>query len=463
MSKRKSKTQKKKFFSNPKNKKFFLTAGNKALKPKKVPNVAAKVESVLRKRGAFVVLSTSGCKTIPHCSHGPCLLFGEKENGEIKKRFFACAVYRLDASTCPFKATVDGDFNILQEEPEASKHPSDTKAKPSAYAGRIGCIPKRLKEFPETSTLVFCHECVNVFETKHKCPSQVVTRAELRSPSRLLDAKVSQTGEAQFFFSDESLDVLKNAVVRSGAEAVLCLGAPRLFETLRNDGIKKRKLFMLDYDKRYANFFPARQYAQYSMLVDHYFSKKGQIRLQNFFAKSEKVLLVCDPPFGVFIEPLMASIDSLMRRYKEARKDDAATFYACIVIPMFVGKYILRSHSDFWMSDYRVTYDNHKVFSKASKTTVRCFTNMSPSVFDLSGVEGYKFCEFCERYVANANKHCFMCSACTSKDGSPYKHCERCMRCVKNTYRHCKKCERCHLEGRCSSTVEYDDRGEGCD
>uniref|UniRef100_A0A158R010 Zinc finger CCHC domain-containing protein 4 n=1 Tax=Nippostrongylus brasiliensis TaxID=27835 RepID=A0A158R010_NIPBR len=422
MSKKKSKTQKKKFFSNPKNKKFFLTAGNKALKPKKVQNVAAKVESVLRKRGAFVVLSTSGC---------PCLLFGEKENGEVKKRFFACAVYRL-------------------------------------------------KEFPETSTLVFCHECVNVFETKHKCPSQVVTKAQLRSPSRLLDAKVSQSGEAQFFFSDESLDVLKNAVVRSGADAVLCLGAPRLFETLRNDATKKRKLFMLDYDKRYANFFPTRQYAQYSMLVDHFFSKKGQIRLQNFFAESEKVLLVCDPPFGVFIEPLMASIDSLMRRYTEARKDDAATFYACIVIPMFVGKYILRSRGDFWMSDYRVcislssqltlvtlyldvTYDNHKVFSKASKTTVRCFTNMSASVFDLSGVEGYKFCEFCERYVANANKHCFMCSACTSKDGSPYKHCERCMRCVKNTYRHCKKCERCHLEGRCSSTVEYDDRGEGCD
>ncbi|KAK6054950.1 hypothetical protein COOONC_07545 [Cooperia oncophora] len=71
---------------------------------------------------------------------------------------------------------------------------------------------------------------------------------------------------------------------------------------------------------------------------------------------------------------------------------------------MFVGKYVLRNCKNYWMSDYR-----------ASKTTVRCFTNLKPDVFDLSNVDGYKFCEFCEKYVSNANKHCFMCSACTSK------------------------------------------------
>ncbi|KAK5976966.1 CTCHY-type domain-containing protein, partial [Trichostrongylus colubriformis] len=134
--------------------------------------------------------------------------------------------------------------------------------------------------------------------------------------------------------------------------------------------------------------------------------------------------------------------------------DKSATFYGCIVIPMFVGKYVLRSYKDYWMSDYRV------VFAKASKTTVRCFTNLRPVVFDLSDVDGYRFCEFCERYVSNANKHCFMCSSCTSKDGSPYNHCELCMRCVKKTYRHCKKCERCHLEGRCFKGKQISDSEE---
>ncbi|RCN34243.1 hypothetical protein ANCCAN_19908, partial [Ancylostoma caninum] len=85
-----------------------------------------------------------------------------------------------------------------------------------------------------------------------------------------------------------------------------------------------------------------------------------------------------------------------------------------MAIPMFVGKHILRKDKNYWMSDYRVTYDNHKVFAKPSKTTVRLFTDLKPDVFDLSAVDGYKFCEFCERYVSENNKHCFMCSACTS-------------------------------------------------
>lgn len=57
----------------------------------------------------------------------------------------------------------------------------------------------RLKTIPETSSLVFCHTCVDVFEAKHRCPSVVVTRAELQLPSRLLAAKDSHSGEAVSF------------------------------------------------------------------------------------------------------------------------------------------------------------------------------------------------------------------------------------------------------------------------
>ncbi|EPB68619.1 hypothetical protein ANCCEY_12289 [Ancylostoma ceylanicum] len=216
----------------------------------------------------------------------------------------------------------------------------ESKKKPIGY----GCIPKKLKEIPKTSTLVFCHECVDVFETKHKCPSEIVTRTQLRFPTKLLHPLEAQNGEAQFFFSEEALGVLSDAVDRSQADGVLCLGAPRLFETLRQQK-NGRHLFLLDYDKRYvcftsfgnlvihvvmesicngkwiqAHFYPSRQFGQYSMLVDHFYDNKTATRLSAFFAECASVLLVCDPPFGVFIEPLMRSIESLKQRHKDARK-----------------------------------------------------------------------------------------------------------------------------------------------
>uniref|UniRef100_A0A0K0D5J2 CTCHY-type domain-containing protein n=1 Tax=Angiostrongylus cantonensis TaxID=6313 RepID=A0A0K0D5J2_ANGCA len=152
------------------------------------------------------------------------------------------------------------------------------------------------------------------------------------------------------------------------------------------------------------------------MLVDHFYDESSSEELHSFFSCSS-VLLVCDPPFGVFLNPLMRTVDALKQRHQNFRFVDGnpATFYGCIVIPMFVGKHVLRSYKDYWMSDYRITYENHKLFSNASKTIVRCFTNLKTDVFDLSNVEGYKFCEFCEKYVSSTNKHCFMCSSCTSK------------------------------------------------
>ncbi|XGW09987.1 hypothetical protein V3C99_011899 [Haemonchus contortus] len=437
MSKKKSRTQKKKFFAHPKNK-------NKIFK-KKESRVGSEAGSRLRKRGTFTVLSTAGCRLVPHCPHGPCLLFGVREKDKVKSRYFACAVYRMDATACSFKAIADEHGNLIQEEPGQCKRKEE-----ESYQSELKTIPK-------SSALVFCHECVDVFEMKHKCPAEIVTRAQLRHPSRLLEAKDSCKGEAQFFFSDESIEILQGVVERSGVDGVLCLGAPRLFEELRGKKGENRHLFLLDYDDRYARFFPATQFAQYSMLVDHFYDRKALERLCSFFAECAQVLLICDPPFGVFLEPLMQAVDCLRQRHKKARGEKPSDFRACIAIPMFVGKYVLRNYKDYWMSDYRVTYDNHNVFSKASKSTIRCFTNLRPDVFDLSNVDGYKFCEFCEKYVSTANKHCFLCSACTSKDGSPYKHCELCMRCVKKSYRHCKKCERCHLEGRCFDHEEIDE------
>ncbi|KAK6016073.1 hypothetical protein OSTOST_18448, partial [Ostertagia ostertagi] len=136
MSKRKSKTQKKKFFAHPKNK-------NRIFKKKILRDVPVKAGSTLRKRGTFIVLPTSGCNTIPNCNHGPCLLFGERENGSIKSRYFACAVYRSDATACPFKAIVDDDLNIVREEAGPSKYKDSEIVECKHEPPHYGRIPKK--------------------------------------------------------------------------------------------------------------------------------------------------------------------------------------------------------------------------------------------------------------------------------------------------------------------------------
>lgn len=118
-------------------------------------------------------------------------------------------------------------------------------------------------------------------------------------------------------------------------------------------------------------------------------------------------------------------------------------------------------------------------------SAVRLFTNATPSLFTFPEKEGYKYCDMCERWVYNENKHCFKCEACTSKvfmkifllcdssfrrlskyvnlmylclslvavfyfhfqNGGLYKHCNLCGKCVKQTWKHCKKCGICKLAG----------------
>ncbi|KAJ1363769.1 hypothetical protein KIN20_023701 [Parelaphostrongylus tenuis] len=345
----------------------------------------AKLDPVaLRKRGSFKVLDTADWDWIPHCPHGPCLLFEEKKSGGAKSRYFACAIYRQDTNSCPYKVELgEGDVPRSEDAIRKSSYLVGNFESTSNLVVDYASIEKKLQEIPSSTVLVFCHKCVDVFAVKHRCPSEIVSRAQLRAPTRLLAAKESQSGEAQFYFSDESLGVLKDVVRRSEADGVLCLGTPRLFEELRQLKNADRRLFLLDCDKRFAQFFPAHQFGMYSMLVDHFYDERSLRELLGFFKECSSVLLVCDPPFGVFMDPLMRTIDVIKRRHQDARGNNPAKFYACVIIPMFVGKHVLRIDKDYWMSDYRVTYENHKLFSNASKTIVRCFTNLKTRCFRL--------------------------------------------------------------------------------
>ncbi|CAI2338565.1 unnamed protein product [Caenorhabditis sp. 36 PRJEB53466] len=118
-----------------------------------------------------------------------------------------------------------------------------------------------------------------------------------------------------------------------------------------------------------------------------------------------------------------------------------------IVLPIYIRKYVL--HDNFWMSDYRVTYEGHKLYQYPEKTIVRLFTNLPSECIDLNDVSGYKFCELCDRCVTEKNVHCERCKSCTSVEQGKWNHCEQCDKCVKPRYVHCADCARCHLYGRC--------------
>jgi hypothetical protein len=126
-------------------------------------------------------------------------------------------------------------------------------------------------------------------------------------------------------------------------------------------------------------------------------------------------------------------------------------------------------HSDTVYSS-QVTYSNHREFSKSKKSIVRMFTDLPNKAFKLPLKLGYHFCDECDRFVSQENRHCWKCGECTSKvaeggwekifckykkktqDGSPFVHCDRCGRCVRKKYKHCRKCANCHLTGRCNRT-----------
>jgi len=207
---------------------------------------------------------------------------------------------------------------------------------------------------------------------------------------------------------------------------------------------------LLDYDDRLSQFYSVSEFARYSLLTNYFYHSQSKQHLIDFFQCSKRIIVICDPPFGVYLTALMRTIQSLKQMYffeRETKSSD--NFKVVLFLPFFIGKHLQKEFIDFSMVDYKVTYSNHKDYCKSDKTIVRIFTDLPNTSFCLDSIAGYRFCDQCNKYVAEKNAHCFKCNACTSKDGLPYKHCNLCKRCVKSKYHHCSKCKNCHLKNRC--------------
>lgn len=131
-------------------------------------------------------------------------------------------------------------------------------------------------------------------------------------------------------------------VEASNVDGVLCLGTPRLFEELKLK--KDKRIFMLDIDRRYVSllfhlklnqFRPISTYRRSTHNTACSFITFTTIKLQRdletfslyvfhfylylFLQKCSSVLLVCDPPFGLVMEPLMNSLLKLEKMHQQAR------------------------------------------------------------------------------------------------------------------------------------------------
>lgn len=237
---------------------------------------------------------------------------------------------------------------------------------------------------------------------------------------------------------------------------MICVGAPRLHEHLKNNfKLLQIKSVLLDFDKRFYAFQHCNDnetpdFFHYNMFNNYFFGgDAAQQQFEQFLKESnaEQCCLFTDPPFGCRTEPLAFTIQMMSRRYREINQFQQI-LPVLWIFPYFMEPYVSTVMPEMDMVDYKIDYTNHETYHGGEKgrkqgSPVRIFTNVPLNLIELPARDGYKFCTKCKRWVAIENKHCPRCKKCPSKNGDSYVHCQLCGTCVKPTYKHCVNCWRC--------------------
>lgn len=377
----------------------------------------------------------------PRCAHGPSLLM---ERGDA--RFYACSAYR-NRRDCDF-------YHDTEEKLSQAKLFRLSQAQKALLQGK-----EHHKMFHDLQTALnlqgvqFCQSCGGVGKEEETegnscCKEANVTfieKLQTLKPSTILQPKAKDKKEAQYFFSSSTSDFLASTVSSLGFTDVLCIGCPSVFELIPTNVNR----LLLDIDFRFQAFYSPEKFIWYNFFNGHIFhGDKPKTILQNFFINSEKLLIIIDPPFGAKTELIAHSLDRIKSQVESL--SFSAKVSTIWVFPYFMERQVTSLCPSLVMSDYRVTYDNHKEFGDGGEgrkqgSPVRFFTDILLSQLVLPTKEGYKKCQPCDRWVAKENSHCDDCENCTSKDGRTYVHCSPCGRCVKPTYTHCDTCNRCKL------------------
>ncbi|XP_034254878.1 rRNA N6-adenosine-methyltransferase ZCCHC4 isoform X2 [Thrips palmi] len=387
------------------------------------------------------------------CSKRPTILFKRTIDGEEQK-FYACAACR-DRKDCNFFLK-QGDEWTSQKQAHW-----DTRRKhilPSIDRRQLSERLEKIRKI-QSKDRSYCHSC-NLLLTSEERSSHAdhdvtdkISDYQLSHPSEIMKPLESAKKEAQYLFAKRSTQAIVNMLRSAGIRSVLCIGAPRIHEFVRATHSSDMKSLLLDFDHRYHQFYGDKEFSWFNAFNCHWFLEdEGKTSTLEFMrqAGENELAIVTDPPFGGRAEPLVYTFQRLDVFHKELHPDRNGALSLMWIFPYFMEPMILDSNPSMSMLDYKVDYDNHPLFQQGHKgrkygSPVRIFTNILPSKLPLPEEEGYRFCDFCEKWVSSENKHCFKCSSCTSKDGRTYVHCDRCARCVKPSWKHCKECKRCCL------------------
>ncbi|KAL4227371.1 rRNA N6-adenosine-methyltransferase zcchc4 [Mactra antiquata] len=422
-----------------------------------------------RDRSIDVVIDTQE-EFVPECEHGPTLMFSRFDTRtKTERRFFACSAFR-DKKVCSFfKWVEDVKQNKRKQLMCNDSFPNaiyNHKAMRERFAKvkNLSCNERSL--CVDCGLFLLPDEGNQHKEEKHTLRYNI-TDEMLSKPTELFIPFDDNKTYAQYLFTKKTVNFLLDLLVSMDITSVLCIGCPRIHEAIQNrmkEGKFSMKSLLLDLDHRYLQVFPPEQLCRYNMLNNHFFG--GDIdknTFKKFLHVNGKVAIVTDPPFGVMVDALYKTLNIVQEEWRTARGiEDTTEMPVFWFFPYFMEKRVNMSCPSYSMLDYKVDYDNHDLFrgdkGRKKGSPVRIFTNLSPKLIPLPQDDGYWYCDKCERYSAQENKHCSKCECCPTKDGSTYKHCDVCKRCVKPNRIHCSQCNICDLpEHTCGQSIK-----QGC-
>lgn len=242
----------------------------------------------------------------PHCrSHGPALLFSRRIPGQPVQQFFACSAVR-DRNACPIMY----DQKALPTNEELMRaHMSRTNQQISIRQEVIYFIYLVILVFLINNTFIrliyfffnniqieestnricgYCAKCQSLFgysslskHADHEGFQSDLSKEELQIPTRWLRPLNNDSKEAQYFFSDTTLNCLAGIFISNNFRKIICVGAPRLYEYLSSH-IERLKIntILLDLDDRLELFYDPKEYFRYNMFNNHFLD--GQHRSAAF-------------------------------------------------------------------------------------------------------------------------------------------------------------------------------------
>jgi len=389
-------------------------------------------------RSKVTINLESDLESHPRCIHGPTLLFTRGE-----KKFYACSAFR-ERKECDFYQN-HGEV-LSQKKMARIKQTQREFLKRNDFSESFQTI-LNFRKSTDTSTVNFCQTCSRV--KKDSCEKhsvQSLSKDSLKCPVSVLSQKSQDKKEAQYFFSESTRNFILSSILAENFTHVLCIGCPSIFEKIEE--IDSVRSLLLDIDARFGNFYDNEKFLWCNYFNGHFFNGSADKEsYRNFLIESEKILLLIDPPFGAKTELISHSIDRTLGQVDLFNMK--AEVEVMWIFPYFMERQVMNSKVGLRMSDFRVTYREHKQYGEKEGgrnlgSPVRIFTSLPLSNLPLPGPD-YHHCDHCKHWVHSSNKHCQLCGSCPSKDGRTYQHCGLCERCVKPTYQHCDQCNRCCL------------------